>query len=651
MNFSRTFPHLVHRHLIPIVAAVLLALVLSLGWTLPLAAQNAASPADREALEAKFKATLTEATLKGRWTGIKEGGLTEEKEDSYHIVGVTKLSGNNWIIRARIQYAGRDFVAPVPVQVEFAGDTPVIVVDNVGIPGGNKYSARVLFHGDTYAGTWSGANVAGLMSGLIHRAPKESAAPETKPTTPPSTHRWPQWRGPNLDGSTTATGLPVEWSETQNVRWKTALPWWSGSTPVVWDDHIFVLSPGAGDDKAQEPSTPALSRTRPDGAPAGRGGPTGDRPQRRRGPGGFGGGGFGGGEGGPGAARLSPGGNTLLLLCLDRRDGSIRWTEEIDEGNTLWRKHNNTSPSPVTDGEHVWVLTGNGTLVCMDFDGNTRWRRNFQQEYGPFGQNHGFGASPLLHEDRLIVPVLHGMRTDKPSYLVAVDKATGENLWKVDRLTDARSESPDAYTTPQRVVVGDRVEIILNGGDVVTGHDMATGREIWRADVLNPRKSTNYRIVPSCLVVGDLVVAPTRENPLTALRLGGQGDITDTHVVWQFASGPDVPTPVSDGKYLWTLSGSRSQLSCLNLQTGEVLYDRERLPSGTYSSSPVLAEGRLYIPNESGTVVVVDASAEFKILATNSLEESYTLSSPVVLPGEILMRTGGHLYSLAQSTP
>jgi outer membrane protein assembly factor BamB len=437
-------------------------------------------------------------------------------------------------------------------------------------------------------------------------------------------HAWPQWRGPNLNGTVEASGLPLEWDDSNNVVWKTKLPWWSGSTPVVWGDQIFLTSPAEspGDALSSEPATqpPPGRRT---GRP-GRGGGTPDR-----------------------GARMAPGGEMLLLLCIDRGSGEIRWTREIDEGNELHRKHNNSSPSPVTDGEHVWVLTGNGALSCYDMNGERQWSRHLQEDYGRFGLNHGYGSSPLLHEDRLIVPVLHGMTTDEPSYVLAVEKANGKTIWRTERPTDAPRESPDAYVTPQLLTHGDRVEIILNGGDLVTGHDMHSGRELWRADVLNPRKSPNYRIIPSSLIVGDIIIAPTRQDPMTALRAGGNGDVSESHVLWQFAHGPDVPTPVSDGKYLWTIAGDRSLLSCLEVETGKVLYDRERLPAGTYSSSPVLAEGRLYLVNETATTVVVSAKPQFEVLATNPLDDSYTLASPVIVGNRIFVRTGEHLYCLA----
>jgi outer membrane protein assembly factor BamB len=465
------------------------------------------------------------------------------------------------------------------------------------------------------------------MMNLVHPVAFSVAAALTAAASTPH-QAWPQWRGPHLNGTVEASGLPLEWTDTKNVVWKTPLPWWSGSTPVVWGNRLFLTSPtestGAAAAQPADPATTAPFPRRGAGRPRGGGG----GPER--------------------SARMAPGGDTLLLLCLDRETGRILWTREIDEGNTLHRKHNSSSPSPVTDGEHVWVLTGNGALSCYDLNGTRKWSRQLQDDYGRFGLNHGYGSSPLLYQDRLIVPVLHGMRTDEASYVLALDKVTGKTLWRTERPTDAPRESPDAYITPQVLEHGGRVEIVLNGGDLVTGHDMVSGRELWRADVLNPRKLSNYRIIPSSLIVGDIIIAPTRQNPMTALKAGGSGDISQTHVLWQFAHGPDVPTPVSDGTYLWTIAGDQSMLSCLEVRTGKVLYERERLPSGTYSASPVLAEGRIYLVNESATTVVVAAQPEFEILATNPLDESYTLASPIVVGDRIFVRTGEHLYCLAE---
>jgi hypothetical protein len=220
-------------------------------------------------------------------------------------------------------------------------------------------------------------------------------------------------------------------------------------------------------------------------------------------------------------------------------------------------------------------------------------------------------------------------------------------LWRTERPTDAPQESPDSYVTPQLLRANGRAEVILNGGDIVTGHDLVSGIELWRADVLNPMDNGNYRIIPSCLVVGDLIIAPSRINPMVVLRAGGQGDISRTHVVWSSTNGPDVPTPVSDGTHLWFVTGDRSLFSCVDVKSGQPFYDRERLPNGTYSASPVLADGKIYLMNESCETVVLEAGPQFKVLATNRLEGSNGLSSPAIVGNEIFLRTSGALYCLA----
>jgi outer membrane protein assembly factor BamB len=434
---------------------------------------------------------------------------------------------------------------------------------------------------------------------------------------------WPQWRGPNLNGTAQAHDLPIEWSETRNVRWKTELPSWSGATPIVWEDKVFVMSPDQAASTAADVDAAPAEPTPAPGSP---------RANRGRGRGGG----------------MDPGGQALLLFCLSREDGRVLWKREVDRGNQTHRKQNNTSPSPVTDGVHVWSFTGNGVLTCFDLAGQEKWERRLQSDYGEFGLNWGYGSSPLLVEDRLIIPVLHGNDTDDPSYVLAIDKVTGKTLWRTERPTDAPRESPDAYITPQLLRLPTHSEVILNGGDLVTGHDLETGKELWRADVLNPSKQGNYRIIPSCLVVDDLIIAPSRINPMVAIKTGGQGDIAQSHVVWQSEHGPDVPTPISDGKYLWMVTGDRSLFSCLDLKTGQPLYDRERLPSATYSSSPVLADGRIYLMNENCETVVLQAGPEFKILAVNKLEGSNGLSSPAVVGREIFLRTSDAIYCVTK---
>jgi outer membrane protein assembly factor BamB len=312
------------------------------------------------------------------------------------------------------------------------------------------------------------------------------------------------------------------------------------------------------------------------------------------------------------------------------------------------QKQQMSSPSPVTDGRSVWVMTGTGVLKAFDLSGKQLWARNIQDDYGRFGLQWGYASSPLLHEDSLFVQVLHGMRTDDPSYLLRIDKATGKTLWRVERPTNARFESPDAYTTPALLRHAGSTEIVITGGDVVTGHDHATGRELWRADGLNPRNDGSYRIVASTVVHGDLIFAPSRERPLLALKPGGRGDVTNSHVLWSFNNGPDVPTPVTDGTYLYSIN-DRGIMYCLDAKTGKTVYGPQRLRNATYSGSAVLADGKIYITDEDGVTTVLRAGPTFEVLAENDLGD-YTLSSPAVSEGQIFIRTASFVYAIGPRT-
>ena len=429
---------------------------------------------------------------------------------------------------------------------------------------------------------------------------------------------WPSWRGPSNNGVSTETGLPVTWGascadapaatpapppepaaatapagrgrgrrggregrpltpfdcnklETRNVAWKVALPAYSGSTPIISGDTIFL-------NVATAANTGALE-----------------------------------------------------LWAIDRRTQKVLWKRPLADTNHMERKQNMSSPSPVTDGKHVWVMTGVGSLKAFDFAGKELWSRQIQEDYGKFGLNWGYASSPLLHGNALYVQVLHGMKTDDPSYLLKIDALTGKTIWRVERLTDAVSESPDAYTTPAWAEVNGRAELIITGGDVISGHDPGTGAEYWRADVLNPQRSRNYRMV--------------------AIRAGGKGDVAASHVAWTFAQGPDVPTPVSDGKLLYIVRDSGVAFA-LDVKTGETVYGPERLPSGTYSASPILADGKIYVTTEEdGITTVYRAGPKFEILSSNKLADDcspYCLSTVAVSDGQLFIRTASFLWAIGE---
>ncbi len=429
---------------------------------------------------------------------------------------------------------------------------------------------------------------------------------------PMAESNWPQWRGPLFNGSNpSAAGLATEWTASQNVLWKTVLPSWGAATPAVWENVVFITSAQEGFDTPQSYS---------------RGG----------------GGRRGAGQGvGAGASQ-----DEILLLAIDRKDGSILWHRTIGDGNRIYRKQNLSSPSPITDGAHVWVMTGGGDFSCYDVTGSEVWARDVQRDYGSFGLNHGYASTPRLHRGRLYVQVLHGMTTDDPSYVFAVDAKTGKTVWKVERPTDATHESPDDYSTPLIVQVGAREQLVVSGGDYVTGHALASGKELWRMGGFNPGHERFYRTIASSVHIGDTVFTPsTRGNPFIAFKAGGEGWISDSAKIWENTLGADVPTPTTDGKRIFVVN-DRGILNVLAAKTGELLIERLRLEPGTYSSSPLLADGKLYATNEDGTTTVVDVEDGYKVLATNRLD-SHTLASPIAVGNQIFIRTADHLYCIA----
>ena len=250
----------------------------------------------------------------------------------------------------------------------------------------------------------------------------------------------------------------------------------------------------------------------------------------------------------------------------------------------------------------------------------------------------------------MIVPVLHGTHTDEPSYLLALDAASGKTLWKVERATAAPAESPDAYTTPLLLEHPDGAQVVISGADCVTGHDPASGSELWRVGGLNPRAAGNYRIVASPIAAGGMLYAPTRVRPLLAIEIGADGRPDDDSVVWRWdkTGGPDVPSPVSDGRYLYMVNDA-GLVTCLDARTGEPLWGPERTVQGAVSSSLLLADGMLFFTNEEAVTVVLAAGGEFAQLAANELDGSYTLSSPVAAGNRLYLRTGAFLYCIGES--
>lgn len=413
---------------------------------------------------------------------------------------------------------------------------------------------------------------------------------------------WPQWRGPLFNGSSPEKNLPETWTK-ETVKWTAPLPGPSGATPAVWGDSIFISSPDAQ--------------------------------------------------------------KNLLLLCLDRKDGKVRWQKQIATGDLTVGRGNMASPSPVTDGKNVFVLYGTGDLAALDFDGNIQWQRNLGADYGRFAIMWLYGSSPLLFDGRLYVqvlqrspvpnnyPALAGGDSARESYLLALDPASGKTLWKTARPTEARMESAESYATPVPAIGADgKAQLLLVGGNCLTGHDPATGAELWRGYGLNPKDGEWMRIVASPVSAAGLAIAcgPKKE-PMLAFRTDGKGDITTTGLAWkdEERKTPDVCTPAYDGHRLYVVDGDGHTLTAFDPQTGGKIWVGELPDRTVIRSSPTVADGKIYIVNEKGTVMVCAAGDEFKVLATIPMGDAEgTRASVAVSGGQLFLRTTEALYCVGK---
>lgn len=397
---------------------------------------------------------------------------------------------------------------------------------------------------------------------------------------------WPNWRGPNLDGTVSAGAFPLKWSPDANVAWSWKLSEKGGSTPIVWGDKIVLT----------------LTEDGKNG-----------------------------------------------VLCLDLA-GQKLWQVSLGEERPgKHRKGTGANPSPVTDGESIFVYYKSGDFAALDFSGKVLWHQNLQDEYAEDTLWWDLGTSPVLTSRHVVVAC---MQTG-PSYVAAFDKRTGEAAWKVDRHLGAPEEAAQSYSTPVVVTHQGQEQIVVLGADHVTCHEAATGKELWRVGGLNPEGERYFRSIASPVVTQGIVVAPyARGNTLTAIRLGGQGDVTASHVLWtKKGLSADVPTPVSrEGKvYLCT---DRGTVACLEASSGEVLWSTELEKNrNAFSSSPILAGDRLYLVREDGTTFVVSAD-DGQIQATNSLgDDAYVVATPAFVRGRILIRAFQHLHCIEAASP
>lgn len=431
---------------------------------------------------------------------------------------------------------------------------------------------------------------------------------------------WPTWRGASGAGVAAGAQPPTTWSETQNVRWKAKVPGYGFSTPIVWQDRIYLLT-------AIE--TDQMGAVVPEAEPAPSGPPPGGD---RKGKGGKGGKG-GGGPGGPRPTKF----HEFAVVALDRATGAVVW-QKTARREVPHEGHHPTnsfaSQSPVTDGERLYVSFGSRGLYCYDLAGNLVWEKSL----GVMKSRNGFGegASPALAGNLLIVPWDH----QEQSFIVALDKKTGAEVWRKNR------DEVSTWTTPLIVEVGGRLQAVLTASKRSRSYDTATGELVWEASGLTgnviPTPVTGHGMV--------YVMSGFQGNSIQAIKLTARGDITDTDsIVWSTRkSAPYVASPVLSGERLYMSKGTDAYLSCLNALTGEAYYQDQPLEGlrGLYAS-PVAANGLLYIAGRNGTVIVVKDATKYEVVATNKLDDPID-ASPVIVGRELFLRGHEFLYCIAE---
>lgn len=399
-----------------------------------------------------------------------------------------------------------------------------------------------------------------------------------------SAANWPQFRGPGSQGHSTERKVPLEWSSTSNILWKTTIPGEGWSSPIVWKDHVFVTT-------------------------------------------------------------TTEGGQSCRVLALHARTGEIRWNKEVFQQVPRRKEGRNSyaTPTPATDGRRVFTVFGDGSFAALDFDGKVVWTN---RSY-PFYSQHGLGTSPLLQDGLLITPwdassegpdkLVGWQKPWDKSFVLALDARTGREAWKT-----FRGPSRIAHGAPIPWSHKGRLQVVTEAGDVVQGFDLRTGNRLWTSKALGEGK------VPSPVIAGNLVFASGGwggRDSIKAFRLGDQGDLDETNLVWEQKKGvPKLSSLICIQPYLFAMTDG-GIASCYKVETGEIVW-QERV-GGNFSSSPVAAANRLYFVGDDGQTTVLEAGPNFHVLARNPLGEKVQ-ASPAIANGHLFIRTAGSLFCVGK---
>ena len=416
-------------------------------------------------------------------------------------------------------------------------------------------------------------------------------------TDPEAEKFWAQWRGPYATGVSKTANPPLEWSETKNIRWKIEIPGRGSASPVVWGDRIFLVTAVPIDASLEESHTPL----------------GGFRPRKM---------------------------HRFVVMAIDRSDGSVIWERTATEDTPHEATHQDngtwSSGSASTDGERVYAYFESRGLYVYDMDGALVW----EKDLGDKGMRNQFGegSTPALYEDRLVIVWDH---LGGQSFVVVLDKNTGEEVWRTDR------DEIDTWATPLVVEHDGREQVIVPGMNRLRSYDLQNGEIVWESEglTMNP--------IPSPVGADGMVFAMSgfRGNNLKAIRLAGaSGDITGTdRIAWELTRDtPYVPSPLLYDSILYFLKTNSGILSAFDAETGKPHYALQRLEGvPNVFASPVGAAGRVYLPGRDGTTLVIRHGNEYEILASNTLDDGFD-ASPALVDNEILLRGYRYLYSIAE---
>jgi outer membrane protein assembly factor BamB len=414
---------------------------------------------------------------------------------------------------------------------------------------------------------------------------------------------WHQWRGPYMTGVSPNGDPPTQWSETKNVKWKIAIPGKGHATPIIWEDKIFILNAVETDKEGQAQAQVSEPQH-------GRGMPTTRTTKIHK----------------------------FVVLAVNRNDGKILWQKTVTEETPQEGRHEFgswASHSPVTDGEHIYAYFGSRGLYCLDMEGNVKWERDFGQLSKRM--NFGEGSSPALYEDKIIVTWDH----EGQSFIVAVDKKTGKDIWRVDR------DEGTSWATPYVVEVDGKPQVVTCATKLIRSYDLETGELIWECSGMT------QNAIPMPVAADGILYAMTgfRGNALLAIRLDkAKGNITDSDaIVWKHGKDtPYTPSPLLNGNYLYFLRGNSGILSCFDAKTGKPYYTAQRLEGmGNIFASLFGAKDRIYITGQKGTFYVVKQGPEFAILGKNTLDDNFN-ASPVAVGKQLFLRGYKNLYCIEE---